>query len=140
MPSAIPEWAQFTEFVESGRISKWPRPMNDWVLVRMDPLPEKIGSILLPSKGSIYTATVLAVGPGAEISLDHNHPEKKRFFPTDVRSGERVAFLRWAVESQQGKAVRSTFEDLGADHALIKERDILFVLELAPDEKVELSL
>jgi hypothetical protein len=114
--------------------------MNDWVLVRLDPLPEKLGSILLPSKGHIYTATVLSAGPGAEIPLDHNRPEKKRFFPIDVRAGEKVAFLRWAVEGQQGKAVRSTFEELGADIALIKERDILFVMELAPGEKVELSL
>lgn len=121
-------------------LPRWPRPMNDWVLVRLDPLPEKLGSILLPSKGHIYTATVLSVGPGAEIPLDHNRPEKKRFFPTDVRAGEKVVFLRWAVEGRQGKAVRSTFEELGADIALIKERDILFVMELAPGEKVELSL
>jgi len=94
----------------------------------------------LPSKGHVYTATVLAVGPGTEIALDHHHPEKKRFIPTEVRPGERVTFLRWTVESQQGQAVRVAFEELGADLALIKERDILFVLELEPDEKVELSL
>lgn len=118
----------------------WPRPVNDWVLVRLDPLPEKAGSILLPSKGSIYTATVLSVGPGAEVVLDHQHPDKKRFVPTEVRRGEKIVFLRWAIEGQQGQAVRSSFEELGADLALIKERDILFVLELSPDEKVELSL
>lgn len=122
------------------RPSSWPQPKNDWILVRTDPLPEKNGSILLPSKGTTYTATVLAVGPGAEIPLDHNQPEKKRFISTDVKPGEKIAFLRWAIESQQGKAVGSTFEDLGADIALIKERDILFVLELEPGEKVELSL
>lgn len=118
--------------------NKYPQPLNDWVLVRTDPLPEKQGSLHLPSKGKIYTATVLAVGPGAEIPLDHNKPEKKRFIPTDVKPGEKVAFLRWAVESEQGKALSSRFEELGADHALIKERDILFVV--MPGEEVEVSL
>jgi hypothetical protein len=114
--------------------------MNDWVLIRTDPLPERRGSILLPNKGEIYTATVLSVGKGAEIPLDHNQPGKKIYIPTDVKPGEKVAFLRWAIESQQGKALGGTFEELGADIALIKERDILFVLELEPGEKVELSL
>lgn len=118
----------------------WPQPKNDWVLVRTDALAEKHGSIILPGKGSIYTATVLAVGPGTEIPIDHNKPEEKRFIPTDVKPGEMVAFLRWTIESQQGKAVKSTFEELGADIALIKERDILFVMELEPDEKVVLTL
>lgn len=121
-------------------VSSWPQPKNDWILVRTDPLPEKIGSILLPKKGSIYTATVLAVGRGADIPIDHNKPEVKRFIPTDVKPGERVAFLRWTVESEQGKQVSSAFEELGANIALIKERDILFVLELEPGEKVELTL
>lgn len=123
-----------------ARNFKWPRPKNDWILVLTDPLAEKHGSIILPGKGSIYTATVLAVGPGTEIPIDHNKPEEKRFIPTDVKPGEMVAFLRWTIESQQGKAVKSTFEELGANIALIKERDILFVLELEPDEKVVLTL
>lgn len=118
----------------------WPKPLNDWILIRMDPLPEKLGSIILPSKGHVRTASVLSVGCGAEISLDHNKPEAKRFIPTDVKVGEKIAFLRWAVESQQGTQLASTFEELGADIALIKERDILFVMDLEPDEKVELSL
>lgn len=118
----------------------WPQPKNDWILVRTDPLPEQKGGILLPKKGDVYTATVLATGRGAVIPLDHNKPDEKRFIPTDVKPGERVAFLRWTIESQQGKQVASTFEELGADIALIKERDILFVLELEPGEKVELSL
>lgn len=133
-----PGWEGWAQHIDTGR--SWPRPMNDWVLIRMDPLPEKLGSIVLPSKGHVRTATVLDVGPGADISLDHNKPEAKRFITTDVKVGEKIAFLRWAVESQQGTQLASTFEELGADIALIKERDILFVMELEPGEKVELSL
>lgn len=120
--------------------NKWPKPMNDWVLIKTDPLPEQRGSILLPNKGEIYTATVLAVGPGAEIQLDHSKPDEKRYIPTSVKPGEKVAFLRWVIENLQNRAMRSTLEDLGADIALIKERDILFILEIPPGEKIELSL
>lgn len=136
-PEAHEDREPFANLSRTG--SAWPRPINDWVLVRMDPLPKKIGGIFLPNEGHIYTATVLAAGPGVELVIDHQRPDKKRFIPTEVRPGERIAFLRWAVESQGG-ALRSTLAELGADIALIKERDILFVLELDPGEKVELSL
>lgn len=123
-----------------GALPSWPVPKNDWILVRTDPLPERSHTILTLSKGDIYTATVLAVGRGVEIPLDHNKPEVKKFIPTTVKPGEKVAFLRWTIESQQGKAVTCSFEELGANLALIKERDILLILELEPGEKVELSL
>jgi hypothetical protein len=98
-------------------------PVNDWVLVRTDPLPEKQGSIFLPQKGLVYTATVLAIGPKVK---------------SDLKKGEKVAFIRWHLEHQQAKQTKEVLEELGADFGLVKERDILFAFDAK--EKVEISL
>lgn len=106
------------------------RPHNDWILVRTEPLPERSGSLFLPDKGRVYTAEVLAVGPG-------KLTKKGVRTPPQVRPGERIAFLRWHLEHQQGKQVVSVLEELGADLALIKEPDILFVVPTGETVRIE---
>ena len=97
--------------------------LNDWVLVRTDPLPKSIGSIVMPdSVGArdTRTATVLQVGPGRVLPDGTNNP-------LDVRMGDRVCFHRWNLEHKNGQAVGHVLEEMGPDVAMVKEQDILFV-------------
>lgn len=99
------------------------RPMNDWVLVRVDPMAKTIGSIVIPdafSARDTHTATVLKVGPGKVL------PNGVRR-PLEVEVGDRVCFHRWNLEHKSGQAVGHVLEEVGPDVALVKESDILFV-------------
>ena len=98
------------------------KPLNDWILVALEPLPTQVGSIILPSGGHVYKAKVLAVGSGKPTEYGRN--------PVDLSPGDRVAFLRWHAEHQQGKQIRHTLDGHGEkDLLLIKPEDVLLVLE-----------
>lgn len=97
--------------------------LNDWVLVRTDPMPQAIGSIIMPDSVGAQdtrTATVLQVGPGKELPDGSRHP-------LDVQVGDRVCFHRWNLEHKNGQAIGHVLEEMGQDIALIKEQDVLFV-------------
>jgi len=96
-------------------------PVNDWVLVKMDPFPEKKGSIIVLEDSTaniIRTGTVMAVGKGKTTPEGRVRP--------DVECGEKVAFLRWHLEHKTGKQITSFLEGMGDDLGLIKAADILF--------------
>lgn len=94
----------------------------------MDPLPEKEGSIFLPNKGRVRTATVLRVGPG--------RPVGSRRVPVGVERGERVAFYREHLEHQQGKQIVAALRELGEDLGLIRGPDILFAFPMHEEVRV----
>lgn len=94
------------------------RPMNDWVLVNMDPIETKIGSIFIPEGVDHRKATVSRVGPEAE--------------KYGLMTGQRVVFNRAHGEHLQGKRIRL---ELGGDQLLIRALDILFIM----DEEVDVS-
>jgi len=98
------------------------RPLNDWVLVRCEPIPEMIGSIIVPNGTRVRAGEVLAVGPGRV------YRDKNVRTPPDVQVGERVAFFRETLETQQGKTVAGILQDLGDDLGLIRATDVLFVI------------
>lgn len=105
------------------------RPMNDWVLVRLDPMPKTVGSIVMPdivSARDTHTATVISTGPGRSL------PGGARA-PMEVQEGDKVCFHRWNLEHKNGKAIGHVLEEMGEDVALVKEADILFVWP--PDEE-----
>ena len=98
------------------------RPLNDWVLVKCEVIPEKIGNIFLPHGTRMRTGEVLAVGPGRV------YKDQKHRTPPDVTVGERVAFFRETLETQQGKTIVGVLQDLGDDLGLIRASDILFIV------------
>lgn len=109
------------------------RPINDYVLLELDPLPEKTKSgIILPGDSAgekIRTGTVLRVGPG---KWSGNHR-----VPVGVEPGEKVAFLRWHLEHKIGKTVTGFLANLGENQGVIRKDDILFAF--LAGEKVEIQ-
>ena len=100
------------------------RPFHDWLVVKMDPIPEKIGSIFIDGSAAerLRTATVIRVGPGRYLNWETN-----RRIPVAVMYGDKVAFFREHLEHQQGKQlVRTLFSELGEDVGLIREPDVLY--------------
>lgn len=95
------------------------RPLHDWILVKMDPVQQQVGSIFLPEGVDFRAATVLSVGPGKE------RPTGQRE-PMEVSPGDRLVFHRAHAEHGQGRAMVT---ELGDDRVLIKPRDVLVVFE-----------
>lgn len=98
------------------------RPLGNRVLVRLDPIPERSGSIVMLASDAmrVRTGTVLRVGPG---SYPFNSSTRT---PVDVRVGERVAFFREHLEHKQGKQVTQILSELEENTGLLREPDILF--------------
>lgn len=96
-------------------------PLHDWVLVKLDPLPEeqKVGSIFVLDSGAerVRTATVVRVGRGRK------HPKTGAYIPVlGVERGMKIAFFREHLEHLQGKQILSRLED---GYALMRDEDIL---------------
>ncbi len=99
------------------------KPNGEWILVRIDPFPEtKNGVIILEdtTTNKVRTGTVLAVGPG------NRAKDTGERIPVRLEKGEKVAFLRWNLEHQNGKRLLAFLEGFGDDLGLIKARDVLF--------------
>lgn len=96
------------------------RPLNDWVLLQLDPLPEeqKVGSIFVPDSGAerVRTARVVSVGPG------RRNPKTGERIPFFVVPGMKVAFFREHLEHQQGRQILARLED---GYGLIRAMDVL---------------
>jgi co-chaperonin GroES (HSP10) len=92
------------------------------MLVELDPLPEKKGSIFLVGSGAerLRTATVLRVGPGRWRGNSSTR------VPVGVEPGEKVAFWRENLEHQAGKQVMGVLADLGDNLGLIRATDVLY--------------
>ena len=99
------------------------RPLHDWLVVKLDKLPEKIGSIFVDGTAAerMRTATVLRVGPGKYL------PGTSVRAPIEVQAGDKVAFFREHLEHQQGKQItRALLSELDGDIGLIREPDVLY--------------
>jgi co-chaperonin GroES (HSP10) len=98
------------------------RPLNDCILVELEPLPEKWGSIIVAHREPrIRTAFVKAVGPGRCLKSG-----KRAAIP--LERGERVAFLAMHLDTPKGAQLTQTLRELGSDIGVIQDRDILFVV------------
>lgn len=93
------------------------RPLHDWLVVAMDPLPESHGSILLVHGGRVRTGTVLRTGPGKKAA--------DTYAPLDVAVGDKVAFFRENLEHKQGRTLLTYTDE---NTALIRATDVLFVV------------
>jgi co-chaperonin GroES (HSP10) len=107
------------------------RPLHDWILVDLDPIPEtSVQGIILVGAGAqrVRTGTVKRAGPGRR---RHNGT----LVPMSVECGEKVAFFRENLEHQQGKSITAIVQELEENTGLIREPDVL--VAFAPGEKVD---
>ncbi|RTM00051.1 co-chaperone GroES [Ancylobacter aquaticus] len=98
------------------------RPLHDRVVVkRIDAEEKTAGGIIIPdtAKEKPSQGEVVAVGPGAR-------DEAGKLVPLDVTAGDRVLFGKWS-----GTEVKLD----GVDYLIMKESDILGVLEGASASK-----
>ena len=92
------------------------RPLHDRVVVRRIDAEEKTkGGIIIPdtAKEKPQEGEIIAAGPGAR-------DESGKIVPLDVKAGDRVLF---------GKYSGNEIKIDGVDHLILREDDILGVLE-----------
>lgn len=108
------------------------RPIGDRVLVRLEPIPERSGSIVMLASDAmrVRTGIVLRVGPGSYPAKS----SKRR--PVDVKVGERIAFFREHLEHKQGKQVTRILSELEENTGLLREPDILFAIPEGAEVRV----
>ena len=89
-------------------------PLFDNVLLEKLPSEKKVGSIVLTTeKKEGNVATVIAVGPGLR-------DEKGALIPMTVKQGQKVIYREYSG---------TEYEDEGKKYLLVKEDDILAVIE-----------
>lgn len=118
---------------------KLARLKSDCVHVRLDPRKEKTtGGILIPESKDqeLRTGVIIDVGPGKRVKVRRPGTSDylEVFRPMGAKPGERVAFFIASVDTKSGKAISHYLQE---DERLIREEDILFVIE---DGDVELTL
>jgi co-chaperonin GroES (HSP10) len=106
------------------------RLMNDCILVRLDEIPAKSGSIFLTGADArrVRTGTVTQTGPG-------KRTKRGALVPMEVKVNDRVAFFRENLEHQQGKKVQAILGEFDGNIGLLKQPDVLFVFECEGDEE-----
>ena len=90
------------------------KPLNDNILLEKLPSEKKVGSIILTKEEkSANVASVVAVGPGVTL-------ESGKFVPTTLKEGQRAIYREYSG---------TDYEEDGHKYILIKEEDILAVIE-----------
>jgi len=98
------------------------RPLHDRVVVkRIDAEAKSAGGIIIPdsAKEKPSQGEIIAVGAGAR-------DEAGKLVPLDVKAGDKVLFGKWS-----GTEVKLD----GVDYLIMKESDILGVIEGAASSK-----
>lgn len=98
------------------------RPLQDWMVVEVEPAPTHKGCIIVPDpdRAPLRIGKVLAAGPGRQ------HPKSKAFRPMAVKVGERVAFPMAVTQCGSGKNITHLLEE---NQAMIRETDVFFVVQ-----------
>jgi chaperonin GroES len=98
------------------------RPLHDRVVLqRIEPDTKSAGGIIIPDTAQEKPSQgeIVAVGPGGR-------DEAGKLIPIDLKTGDRVLFGKWS-----GNEVKID----GADYLIMKESDIMGVLEGAVAKK-----
>ena len=98
------------------------RPLHDRVVLqRIEPDTKSAGGIIIPDTAQEKPSQgeIVAVGPGGR-------DEGGKLIPIDLKAGDRVLFGKWS-----GNEVKID----GADYLIMKESDIMGVLEGAVVKK-----
>ncbi len=105
------------------------RPLNDVVLVKLEPRQQYSDTIVIPDSVAqahpLQKATVVRVGPGRHELIRASGKETK-FIGTQIKVGEKVVFFTATMDTRQGKQVAHALPD---GYGLIREKDIIFVYE-----------
>ena len=99
------------------------RPLHDRIVVtRIDAEGKTAGGIIIPdtAKEKPTEGKVIAVGPGGR-------DESGKLIPIDLKAGDRVLFGKWS-----GTEVKID----GVDYLIMKESDIMGVIEQTPARKM----
>lgn len=95
------------------------RPLNDWLLVELEPEDKVLSSgIIKVAADPIRMGKVLAVGPGK------NYPD--RTVPMEVKAKQRVAFFIASAQTKQGQQLNYALLE---NQVLIRETDVLMILK-----------
>ena len=100
------------------------RPLLDWLVVELDPLPtETAGGLFLVGSGAerVRTGEVLRVGPGRWTS------DGAQRVPVELQPGDRVAFFRENLEHQQGKQLTNVLQSVDERIGMLRASDVLYV-------------
>lgn len=104
------------------------RPMNDNILIQVDPEANQIatesGVTLYKPDGAcehvLNTGVVLATGPGRKY-------DSGKIVPTGVEPGDGVLFIKFiATYTETGKSIQHV---IGKNKAMIKPGDVLLVYD-----------
>jgi chaperonin GroES len=98
------------------------RPLHDRVVVkRIDAEEKSAGGIIIPdtAKEKPSQGEIIAVGPGGR-------DEAGKLVPLDVKTGDRILFGKWS-----GTEVKID----GVEYLIMKENDIMGILEETPAKK-----
>jgi len=96
------------------------RPLHDIIVVKLDPVPEKVGLWVPPSaEERVRTGKIISHGPGLR-------NKKGKVVPVQVRAGQRVAFFRENFEHGHGRAVMRAVQAYDENTGVIREDDILW--------------
>ncbi len=101
------------------------RPHGPWILVKMDPPPEKsLGGLYLP-QGNLderlgnATGVVLSLGQGSLLSEKARKRTGRKYDPIDLDPGMRIAFRGYIQEANQVGGL------LDREHSLIHVDDVI---------------
>lgn len=110
------------------------RPLHDNILVKIDPLPEMMGSGILVRPQGAYDdakgwATVIAVGPGrwasrlrkGAVASPENKPVR---LPMGLEPGDRIYTIRVHEKVATQRAIQAMF---GEGYLMLKPADVLCV-------------
>ena len=90
------------------------KPLNDNILLEKLPSEKKVGSIILTKEEkAANVGTIVAVGPGITL-------ESGKFIPTTLKPGQKAIYREYSG---------TDYEEDGRKYILIKEEDILAVIE-----------
>jgi len=98
------------------------RPLHDRIIVhRLDEGEQQIGGIIIPdsAKEKPQQGTVLAAGSGKS-------KDGAKRVPLDVKAGDRILFGKYS-----GQEIKLD----GQDYFIMKEDDVLAVIDAAPGKK-----
>jgi co-chaperonin GroES (HSP10) len=95
------------------------RLFNNYVLVELEPERPARSGILIAGPAPVRIARVLAVGPG-------RRDKKGRLIRMQLQVGDRFPFFKAAADTVQGRALA---QRLPEDQRIVRENDVLFVLE-----------
>ncbi len=112
------------------------RPLSDVLVVELEPPRTKTrGGLIRPDtkQHPIRVGRVLRAGPGRR--WKSKATGKMVFWPMEAKPGERICFMAALLQTQQGRQIQGGYA-LGDNEALIRETDVLFVIDEGDDVEI----